>query len=282
MSDKHFIPTKGSLSLAKSIADSLDIPFDEDLTHHQGIWLLDLYFKEICNILPNETQNIQFENLATRDFAAFIEPTSSKPLVFMDQQFQFFLLSTFFINAIWACRVLDSETKNELRSLFTETISTLQNPYLHESLREKEIELMQRYKQELLLANTLTISALAFIMCHEIAHENLDHMTQPESRSQEFEADKLAFSYLVRISENFEKMPNLKIAPNKLGAPILAFEYLAKSLPSHAIEALQGAHPSPLSRGEKLHGFFKGMADDEAIYLYDGFRKSLDEITCSE
>lgn len=279
MSKKHFIPTSGSLSLAKSIAESLDIPFDEDLTRHQGIWLLDLYFKEICTILPEETINIQFENLATRDFAAFIEPTSSKPLVFMDQQFQFFLLSTFFINAIWACRVLDSDTKNDLRSLFSESISTLQNPYLHESLREKEIELMQRYKQELLLANTLTISALAFIMCHEIAHENLDHMNQPESHAQEFEADKLAFSYLTRIAENFGELPNLKIAPNKLGAPILAFEYLAKSLPAYAI---QGSHPSPLSRGKKLHGIFKGMADEEAIYLYDGFYKSLDEITCNE
>ncbi len=101
----------------------------------------------------------------------------------------------------------------------------------------------------------------------------------PNPVSQEFEADKLAFSYLTRIAENFGELPNLKIAPNKLGAPILAFEYLAKSLPAYAI---QGSHPSPLSRGKKLHGIFKGMADEEAIYLYDGFYKSLDEITCNE
>ena len=278
MTKKHFKPTKESLSLAKSIADKLGIPFDENLTHHQGIWLLDIYFMEICTVLPEETKNIQFENLASRDFAAFIEPTSSKPLIYMDQQLQFFLLSAFFINAIWACRVLDNDTKNDLKRLFSETICTLHNPYHHESLRKKELVYFQLFENELKLANALTICSLAFIMCHEIAHKNLDHLNQPESHNQEFEADKLAFSYLGEVAKHFETLPNLKIAPNKTGAAILAFEYLAIAESANTDEATSHTHPPSLSRGKNLHNIFMGMADDETKYLYDGFHKSLHEL----
>lgn len=282
MSKKHFKPTKESLSLAKSIADELGIPFDENLTHHQGIWLLDIYFKEICTVLPEETKYIQFENLASRDFAAFIEPTTSKPRVYMDQQLQFFLLSAFFINAIWACRVLDNETKNDLKRLFSETIYTLHNPYHHESLREKELLYIQQFIEELKLANALTICALAFIMCHEIAHKNLDHLNQPASHYQEFEADKLAFSYLGEVAKHFETLPNLKIAPNKTGAPILAFEYLAIAESTSTDDLASHTHPLSLSRGRNLHNIFMDIADKETKYLYDGFKKSILELSSSQ
>lgn len=276
---KRFSPNEHGLLVSKNLADKLGLPFDKEKTEHDTLALLDLTFRDISSVLDAETRNFQFENFASRDFAAFAEPSNSQPLIFMDQQFTLFFLSMNFLVCHRACVVLRDEAEQENLRLFNETLRTLANPYNHEAVREDFKPLFLNNPEVLVLANALTNCMIAFILCHEIAHHAQDHHSYPESSEQEFEADAIGFNYLSRISQHAHNLSIVKVSANKLGAPVLAMDYL------HAAETLgiskpdQSIHPRAQQRAEKLMESYQTHATEEADYLLSGLRLSCKELT---
>lgn len=128
---ERFVATEASLSFSETIAKKLDIPFDKETTKEQADKLLNLYFKDISLILPDETRNCHFENLASRNFSAFSGHLGNLPLINIDQQWPMFLMDANILVCIRACTIPDTAKKDQISVLFKENLATITAPNSH-------------------------------------------------------------------------------------------------------------------------------------------------------
>jgi hypothetical protein len=266
MSFNKFIPTPEALAVAREMASALGDTFDEATTSQTAFNLLEIYFNDVASIFPAETASIHFEHLASRDFAAFITPRAGHSLIFIDQQLDCFLFSAFFSNSLLSCHVFEANDQQRVVSLFQRSLMTYSNPYHHEVLRGEQKPYFLEYPKDAVLANSLVLATVGFVLCHEIAHHHLGHFEREQTPALEHEADALGFYLLSLLTRHHEHLPHLRIAPNKLGAPILALTYLAQAV-SHAEQKAE-----LLSRAERLRRLLEAQSGSEdAFYLLDGF-----------
>ncbi len=274
---ERFVATEASLSFSETIAKKLNIPFDKETTKEQADELLDLYFKDISLILPDETRDCLFENLASRNFAAFSGHIKKMPLINIDQQWPMFLMDANILVCIRTFTVPDTTQKNLTAALFKENLATITAPNSHEKFREKMKPLILEHTEILPVANLLTMCMFGFMLCHELAHHNLRHLEISEDKQLELDADAKGFEYLTRVSSQFEQLQFLKIPPNMLSAPIIAMNYLYGLEKTGAISIQNNSHPHAMQRIQNLHALFNKIADDDAQYLYNGLKMGCEE-----
>lgn len=279
MSNKNrFVPTEDSLSFSETIAKSLDVPFDKEATKKHSYELLERYFKDISQVLPDETHDCYFENFASRNFMAFADQIENTPIISIDEQWQIFLMSANILVCVRACIVLSEDERHQNTSLFRENLETFSDPYTHEILREKMRPIFIKHAQVLPLANLLTTCTFGFMLCHELAHHNLGHMDNIPDKQHELDADAKGFEYLTQVSEQFEQLKFLKIPPNMLCAPVLAMTYLRALETIGIISSESNSHPSASQRTQNLYEQFNNVANNDARYLYDGICLSSEEL----
>ncbi len=279
MSNKNrFVPTENSLSFSETIAKALDMPFDKTATKKHSYELLERYFKDISQVLPDETDGCYFENFASRNFMAFADQIENTPIISIDEQWQMFLMSANIIVCVRACIVLNEDERCQNNALFRENLETFSDPYTHEILREKMRPIFIKHAEVLPLANLLTIGMFGFMLCHELAHHNLGHMDNIQNKQQELDADTKGFEYLTRVSEQFEQLKFLKVPPNMLCAPVLAMTYLRALETIGIIANESNSHPSSSQRTQNLYEQFNTVANDNALYLFNGLRLSSEEL----
>ncbi len=275
---ERFVATEASLSFSETIAKELGIPFDKETTKEQAHELLDLYFQDISLVLPDETRDCHFENFATRNFLAFSGHIKNMPLINIDQQWPMFLMDANVLVCIRACTVPDTARKHQTAALFKENLATITAPNSHEVLREKMKPLILEHIDLLPLVNLLTTCMFGFMLCHELAHHNLEHLNKIQDKELELEADAKGFEYLTRVSAQFEQLQFLKIPPNMLSAPIIAMYYLYGLEKIGVMSTENNSHPSSMQRIQNLYALFNKVADDEAHYLYNGLKMGCEEL----
>ncbi|HNP51837.1 MAG TPA: hypothetical protein PKJ85_08590 [Nitrosomonas nitrosa] len=274
----RFVPTEDSLSFSETIAKALDMPFDKTATKNYAYDLLERYFNDIAQVLPDETRDCYFENFASRNFMAFADQVKDMPVISIDEQWQMFLMSANILVCVRACIVLNKEEQRANTMLFRENLDTFSDPYMHETLREKMRPVFIKHAQVLPLANLLTTCMFGFMLCHELAHHNLDHMDKIQNKQHELDADTKGFEYLTRVSTQFENLKFLKIPLNMLCAPVLAMTYLRALEMIGIISKDSNSHPSASQRTKNLYEQFNTVANDNAHYLYNGLSLSTEEL----
>ncbi len=275
---ERFVATEASLSFSETIAKKLDIPFDKETTKKQADELLDLYFKDISLILPDETRDCHFENIASRNFSAFSGHAGNLPLINIDQQWPMFLMDANILVCIRTFTVPNVAQQHQTAFLFKENLATITAPNSHEVLREKMKPLILEHIDLLPLVNLLTTCMFGFMLCHELAHHNLEHLDKTQDKELELKADAKGFEYLTHVSAQFEQLQFLKIPPNMLGAPIIAMFYLYGLEKIGVISDKNNSHPHAMQRIQNLYALFNKVADDEAHYLYNGLKMGCEEL----
>ena len=276
---KRIVATDDGLSLARHIAERLDIPFDEEETRLNTRYLLDHYYQDIHRVLENETNGFVFQNLATKNVEAYSDYTENgTPIVFIDQFFSpyFFGLNT--LLCFVAFYPHDFESLKEISDIFSDSLSAFSDPTKDIVVRERLRPLLIKYVDALPVANALAYSSIAHIICHEIAHHNLDHLEQPAERHQELSADMLGYQYFLQLVKHQDLMSHLKIGENMACAPIVSLELFALMEDLGHLTINNSTHPNASSRATALRAIFDHQSNEEAKNLYTGLSLSLEEL----
>jgi len=272
------VATEASLSLSETIAKALNIPFGRETTEYQARYLLELYYRDIKEVLPEETRNCQFEDFASRDFVSEAYFGKKLPFIEIDQQWPMFLMDANIIVCIRTFTTPDQEARWQNVNLFKQNLRTLADPHSLEDLNEKFKPLLVEHAELLPAANLLTMAMFGFMLCHELAHHNLGHLDEKQDKQQELDADAKGFEYLTRVSEQFETLQFLKVPPNFLSAPIIGMYYLQILEMAGIIFPAGDTHPSVKGRIKNLTEQFNKIADEQALYLYNGLHLGCEEL----
>lgn len=272
------VATPESIERSQLIADQLDISFDAETIADDTYYLLDRYYQDLCTVLPDETTDYVFDNYLTKNFAAHsAKDKHGKPIIAMDQQWSFFLFDVNTLLFIWACISLTNDERLEVAQLFRDSMNGFADPNYHQSFRELMWSITQRYVDVLPLANLLTMAMFTYMLCHEIAHHNLNHDQQPQSHHIEFEADQLGFEYYCQVIDHFGTLTTLQIPPNMHSAPLVNFHHL-KAVEWVYQVTEDDSHPLAEDRIGRLTPLFEQNASAESKELWTGLQASSVEL----
>ena len=128
----------------------------------------------------------------------------------------------------------------------------------------------------------LSLGVLGFILCHEIAHCQLDHLNVKASKAVELEADKLAAQHFIKIIHANQTGNNaaFRLHPTQQAAPLISMELLSLHetwlslngvLPSN-----DSLHPSANERKQNIENEIIPALNEDSAYFYDQFLIAMD------
>lgn len=269
--------TEESLEIAEGVARALDIAFDKEITRTDTLALIEHYYMDIRQVLHNETEGFVFENFLAKEIAFADYAANNQPLIFFGEQFHTFLFGLNILLCMKTFCLLGEFDENVIIDLFSDSLHTLSEPERDIAVREALKPYLLKHVETLPVANAVTFCMIAFIICHEIAHHCLNHLHLDESSEQELEADGLAYSFLIKISDHAGSMPSLNIGKNMLCAPIISMHFLDFIEKKGLVNIAPGVHPSAEQRAYLLEKFFNSVATQEANNLYEGLCAGLND-----
>ena len=278
-------PTEDSLSVAQSVADDLDIQMDKEKTRILASNLLGAYFIDIIRVIDIDDPSLVFDHFVSSDISAYSGFTvDQKPIIFFDQNLDNWLFSIYQVLAIRAFFILSDDVRKDTNNILTMILRCLKQPDLHLEIRDRLRPYIAKYPNALPVVNCLTMTTNAFIICHEIAHYQLNHDGSANDHNQEYQADQTGYEHLLALSKSPEKTQHLKITPNFLCSPCLlmhcldlAERFFARESGTTKIES-SASHPLAEKRLIALQRVGQSTWGTEALDLYNGFKCTIDEL----
>lgn len=280
--------TESSLDIAEAIAKSLGQSFDRDAVAKQSEDYLENIFSDLLDLLEIDPSTISFQSgiyPKARTFAALTKEGENH--VVMDMVFEFWISSATQINTIIATQVLETNTFDQIGKITEEIFSLFSESHRFKVVREKFLPLMLDYPDCLNLSHALSRSMTLFVMCHEIAHCQLDHLHKTQSRELELQADKLAAEYFLKIvlRDKSQIKNSAFIDPKVAAAPILLMRLLetyeiwqnAKGIDI----SLSSSHPKAVERIDTISPIIQPNLDEKALHILDGMSKALEDLNTS-
>ena len=243
--------TIDSLRKAEQVAEALDLPFDGASTVELAHTLQKMYHHDVCKALDICPERIQFRHGILSSMEAFVVPFRQRPTIYFDELLDFWLWDLNFLLTFSSCYEFDGEENAELSRMVISRLTWKHGPEAQHLLARDEIwPIGLRYPQVLLASHALTMTQVAFIICHEVAHAELDHLNQPYYPQMEVEADELAFKFLLQVFGERNNLSFLKLDDSTYGAPALALNYLSEM--ASVTEGISEAHSLELGFQERV------------------------------
>ena len=252
----RLVPNDRGLDSSAAIAEKLGAAFNRELTAKRSQELATLYFGDIAHVVPELVTNVDIEQGTINSMKAFIEPHKNTSWIFVDDRLDSWLFTLNFLTTYRACYTTAMKIDPKLIS-WTERILRLgaaQNPGAEQlKLRDEVGALFIAHARILPSVNALTVSMIVFLMCHEIAHHNLDHLNQAVNPLHELEADKLAYEIFLRVADKRNELKHAQIDLSTTCAPCLMLTYFrGMTLLLNGRDDETKAHPPIFVRLEAL------------------------------
>ena len=257
---------------------------DREKTRTLASNLLATYFTDITRVIEINDASLIFDHFASSEISAYSGFTDDqRPIIFFDQNLDHWLFSIYQAFAIRAFFIVTDEVRKETNGILTMILRSLKQPDLHLGIRERLRAYMAKYPKALPVINCLTMTSNAFIICHEIAHYQLEHDGNINDHNQEYQADQTGYEYLLALSKAPDATQHLKITPNFLCSPCLLMRCLDLAEQFFAREAGveikdSQSHPRAEKRRLALQDANLKNWNLEAQNLYDGFNATIDEL----
>lgn len=291
MSDNDFEPifkysaTESSLDLAEEIAKGLGQDFDRKAVAKQSIDYLENIFSNLLIKLEIDPSIITFKTgiyPKVRTFAALTKDGETH--IVMDMVFDFWLFSVTHINTILATHVLEKNVSDQIEKVTEDIFSLFSESHRYKLVREKFLPLMLDYSNCLNLSHALSRSMTLFVMCHEIAHSQLDHLNKPQSQELELEADKLAAEHFLKVigMKKGQIKNSAFVDPKVAAAPILLMRLLETYelwLKRKGIDITTPySHPKAIVRAEIVSDILRPNLNEKALYILEGMTDALESL----
>lgn len=281
----RYLATQSSLDLAEKIAEELGVEFKREEVAKLSENMEEQIFADLVAALDLNVAEFNFKSGVYSKAQAFAAPSSDESsYVVVDMVFDFWLLGITHVSTVTAAKILDIEQQNQIGTVADELFWLLTESHRFKSVRETFLPLMLEHGDCLNLSGALSRSMTIFIVCHEIAHCRLDHLSQPPSPQIEFDADRLATEYFAKITGiKRNHRENTAFVDEKVAAaPIILMQLFAiyeTWLEAHGFSTNSiDTHPRSSERAERVRELLLPKLNDKAKYILDGFANALRDL----
>lgn len=196
-----FRPTADSRAISEALAKAAGLPFDMERAESRAGRLLTFYFQDIRTALAPRFDHIESADFTQRQINAFSDyfVDDQKRYIHVDQLFEMWLHSLIHLWSVRAFHNLSESSREDFNSLFGWALDVRDDPNSHEVVREDMLHVFAKFPEAMQMAHQLTIASMVFIVCHELAHHELEHLGRNASHALEYEADKRGYDLMREI-----------------------------------------------------------------------------------
>ena len=273
--------TPESLGFAEQVARAMGGPmgFDSEATRELVETLHNDYFGAVLKSTEENIAGICFEAGSSRRIQAFADAND----IFFDEQLDMWLESCTHLTAIAACKTLEADEYLSLIEMLLKILDQPKDAYLHEAHREEFRPFILNHVDCMELSHAYSRAMTVFVMCHELAHIQLGHTASRPTLEHEYEADYKATEYFIRIVAKGEEAGMIFVHPKLVSAPLLMLRFFdlfeRRLFHRHGLRLKHESHPPIARRISALENRLSSSLSEEALYVWDGFTKAIEDIT---
>lgn len=278
---KRFKTTRSSLALAKTIADELGMEMDEAENIARVENYYDDMYRDILKMLElgDDIADLHSGNYSTSQiFAA--RTSDGKDVVVFDMVFDFCIYYLCLLITIQATFKLEAEELQQLIEDVSVLMHILKNPNQFKVQRERMQHYNVKYPKALMLSHPIGRTMTIFMLCHEIAHCTLGHVSKTSDKQHEFDADMKASEYFARIVDKgaLNKETFAYIDPKITFSPLFLFQIFdvyEHWLSMTGYQNTHDSHPPAQLRMKHVEPFFSNIMNEQSNELHQGLTKTI-------
>ncbi len=274
----RYTPSEQSLDFSERVAQVQGVPFDREATRALGTNLYEEMYAELVQVLELEGAVPDFHSGVFRSPRAFSAYTpSGRPIVGLDMIFEYWMTSLHHIVGVLAFTVPDKTEERRIARDVTSLFGLFQNSGDFKRVRGPiaYYYLAQHYAEIIRISNLLSRASLVFVMCHELAHLQLNHHGRAAGPDQELEADRRAaelFKHVVAKGQE-NRLGIIHIDPKVMCGPLIftmILELFEAWLISRGVDLSGGTHPPASERTAQLQPLLQDEFNDVAADIIQG------------
>ncbi|MEM9395788.1 MAG: hypothetical protein AAGA38_18175 [Pseudomonadota bacterium] len=255
-------------AIASEVAKAFGSDFRPDTLPRDGALLLTGYFEDIQRSLAPQFADINFAEFTRAKLNAHASKREGTgPYVHIDQHLDRWLLLAYQLLSIRAFYKLEGVNRNAVNALMTTCLQMAFDPTAFERMRADSVHLFTSYPESLRYAHHLSVGALVFVCCHELAHHDNDDIGEMPSHAIEYAADQKGFAFTQAVYAQSRNFSLLKPVPIGLAGIAILFwlfdliERLAASANGRTRRKPSKTHPFALDRFGRLKPELEANAD---------------------
>lgn len=272
-----FVASEESLAIAEDLADAMGKKFDAKKAQKVAGQFHELIFQEILDSLNLSDDKLRLIEGSVRQTTTFIAKNGKDHEIILDDEFGFWVWGMTHYLCIFAFYPLEDEEFEELYQDWHKMMLLRSEAHLFGSVRAGFLKYLKRHTKCVYFSHRLSKAILSFIMCHEIAHSQLDHLEQKQSKEMELEADLHATEYFVELIEaNKSETAVFNLLDNHYAAPLIAtdildlHEYWLTLNGSNPAD--NNSHPSAQERKKHIEGIITPALNIKSAETYHDFQ----------
>ncbi len=280
----RFVVTPDSLKAGEHVATLVGKEFDPEENRKLADSYHERMFEALKEVLDLPEDSIEFISGSYRKTTVFSAEGENSLQIILDETFDFWTYGL----TVYTCLPVFYKLRDEDWDQLMEDLAVMQmlgtSAELHETARDGLFPYYARYKESLEFTHLLSRAIMAFILFHEVAHCQLDHLKQEEASEMEHDADLQAAQYfykLVVALESGEKS-DFFIRPDQHAAPLIALEILHLHeywLVLNGIErSEEHTHPPAADRKRHIEAYMVDNLNADSLGFYEAFMEAMSVI----
>lgn len=268
-------------AIASAVAKAFGSEFRPESLQRSGELLLTGYFEDIQNALSPAFDEINFaEFTRTKLNAHASAPVGIGPYIHIDQHLDRWLLLASQLLSIRAFYKLEGQNADAANSLMKTCLEMAFDPEAFDRMKPDSVHLMTDYPECLKFAHHLSIGALVFVCCHELAHHENGDIGLPPNHDLEYAADQKGLVTAKTVYASPRQFELLKPVPFGLAGIAILFwlfdliEGLAARSRGLIERQTSATHPFALDRLARLRPGLE--ADPDIQHFMNGYGNAVD------
>ncbi len=259
------------MKLAQAVAEACDLEFDARNVEELADRLHNEIYSELVSFLGLEQSAPQFHYGGyAQAQASAVQTEDQRHHIILDTVFDYWVSSLTHLMVIATTRTMENREWQLLIVSTKEFFSLLTNVNQFQTVKEKFSIHLLEYSDCLNVSHALGRAMIIFVLCHELAHFQLDHFSREASEEMEFEADRLASDYFMQVANEYSSLngsvicidPKIACAPLALTRLFELYETwlgLCNNTP-----AIEQDHPAANERRSLLESLMKTRLNETA------------------
>ena len=279
----RFVLDESSLEICRTLAEATGLPFNKRAIERNAGRLITLYADDIKIAVAPRFSDVRLAEFSQLRINAYSSESdiSSRPFVHVDQLFEIW---AHFLIHLWSIRAIHELTGSnleEFNKLVTWSLDIRDEPTTYRDTRDEMLHVFAQYGEAFRFAHDLTVGSMSFIVCHELAHHELDHLDQEPSPSLEFTADELGYTIMKEAFANPATMSTIRPRNFSMICPWIILQILDLSERRRAQRlglrerARHSAHPLASDRIENILTLTRLDREPDVLHFWSGYEEAM-------
>ena len=282
----RFVLDENSLEICMALAEATGLPFNKRAIERNAGQLSTLYVDDIKAALAPRFADVRVAEFSQLKINAYSSESqiSSRPFVHVDQLFEIWVHLLIHLWSIRAIHVLTGSNLEGFNKLVIWSLDIRDEPATYKEVRDEMLHVFAQYGEALRFAHDLTVGSMSFIICHELAHHELDHLNQDPSPDLELTADELGYAIMKEAFANAATMSTIRPRTFSMICPWIILQILDISERRRAQRlglkerARHSRHPLTSDRIENVLTLTQLGRDPDVLHFLNGYQEAVSKI----